>query len=341
MKILKYLLYVLLALVVIGVILGLVGPKTYQLERSVVIDSTPDMVWPHISSLRKVNEWSPFLKMDSTAVVEYTGNDGEVGSSSSWSGNKNVGKGTQTIVSQDPMKSSVVKLTFFTPFGTMDSEGYLNLDSDPAGTKVTWGMRGENGFVGRIMSFMMSMEKAVGPSFESGLADLKAMVEAEPKAPKMDMNYPISSGDFAGGKYLAIHKTIPMSEISDFFMKSVPTLIDALKKGKVEMAGVPTGIYYTWDEKKGESDMAVGVPMKSDMKAPAGMEVIVVPAHKAMILDYKGGYSKMGDAHMAMDAHLKGNKMESMAPVVEEYYVGPAMEKDSMKWMTKIIYLVK
>jgi hypothetical protein len=49
----------------------------------------------------------------------------------------------------------------------------------------------------------------------------------------------------------------------------------------------------------------------------------------------------MGEAHMAMDDHIKKNNMEFVAPVIEEYYAGPGTEPDSNKWMTKIIYFVK
>jgi len=324
--------------VVIVIILGFFGPKTYQLERSVVIARTPDVVWPHISSLRRTNEWSPFLKMDTTMVLEYKGADGEVGSSSSWV-SKNAGKGEQTIVAIEPMKSSDVKLKFFTPFGEMESNGYLRLEPDPAGSKVTWGFKGENNFIGRVMNSLSSMEKNVGPAFESGLADLKAMAEADPKP--ATSNYQISPGQYPGGKYLAVHKTLPMSGISDFYMKNIPLLLEAVKKSKVEMSGVPSGIYYTWDEKKMETDMAAAVGIKGDMKAPSGMEVMTVPASKSLVIEYKGGYAKMGDAHMAMDAHIKDNKMEATAPVLEEYYVGPGTEPDSTKWMTRIIYLIK
>lgn len=341
MKIIKYLLYVVLALVVIVVVLGLVGPKTYKLERSVVIAATPDAVWSHMNTLKKVNEWSPFLKMDSTAVVTYSGNDGEVGSSSSWSGNSKVGKGSQTITSVVPMKSSMVGLKFITPFGDMNSDGYFNLEPDGAGTKVIWGMKGENNFVGRVMSSMMSMDKNVGPSFESGLADLKKMVESSPKPAVMNPSYQVNSSQYPGGKYLAIHKTMAMSGISDFFMKGVPDLMTNVKKSKSEVTGAPVGIYYTWDEKKMETDMAVAVPIKGDIKAPSGMEVITVPAGKSMVIEYKGGYGKMGDAHVAMGNYIKENKLESMPPVMEEYLIGPGAEKDSTKWMTRIIYLVK
>ncbi|MGB4849827.1 MAG: SRPBCC family protein [Saprospiraceae bacterium] len=340
MKILKYLLYVLLALVVIGVVLGLLGPKTYKVERSTVIAASPDAVWSHMNTLKKVNEWSPFLKADTTAVVEYAGKDGEVGSSSSWK-SKKMGNGQQTITAIDPMKSSAVELKFFMPWGDMVSGAYINLEPDPAGTKVIWGMAGKNNFVGRAMGVVMSMEKNVGPFYEKGLADLKTMVESAPKAPKMDMTYQINAGQYPGGKYLSVRKTIAMSGIADFFSKNTPLLMEALKKGKVEMAGPPSGIYYTWDEKKMESNMAVAVPIKGDMKAPAGMEVISLPANKALMIDYVGGYGKMGDAHMAMDAHIKTNKLEQVPPVMEVYFAGPGTEPDSNKWMTKIMYLVK
>jgi effector-binding domain-containing protein len=340
MKIVKYLLYALAVLIVLFILLGLFGPKSYQLERSIVIAATPDMIWPHMNSLKKVNEWSPFLKEDPDAVVEYTGNDGEVGSKSTWS-SKKMGKGEQTITAIEPMKSSTVHLKFFRPWGEDESDGYLTLEPDSGGTKVTWGMKGNNGFLGKAMMSIMSMEKNVGPFFESGLADLKAKVDADPKEAKMGMNYQINSGQFAGGKFLAVHKTMAMSDISDFFMKSVPMLMTEVKKAKVQMDGPPAGIYYTWDEKKMETDMAVAVGIKGDMKAPAGMEIITVPASKDLTIDYVGGYSKMGDAHMAMDAHIKSNKLEFVSPVMELYMSGPSTEPDSNKWMTRIVYLVK
>ncbi len=117
--------------------------------------------------------------------------------------------------------------------------------------------------------------------------------------------------------------------------------MDEINRAKVEVAGVPSGIYYTWDEKKMETDMAAAVGIKGDMKATSGMEIITLPASKALTIEYKGGYSKMGDAHMAMGSHMKNNKLEFVAPVIEEYYSGPGTETDSNKWMTKIIYLVK
>ena len=340
MKILKYLLYVLLALVVIGIILGIVGPKSYHVERSVMISGTPDQVWPHVSSLKKVNEWSPFLKMDTAAVVEYTGNDGAVGSSSSWK-SKKMGNGQQTISALDPKKSSSVHLKFDNPWGESEADGYLNLEPVKDSTKVTWSMKGDNNFVGKIMMSVMSIDKNVGPMFESGLNDLKTMVEAEPKTPFMDPNYPITTDQYPGGLYLAVRKLLPMSEISDFFAKSIPQIMNEIKKAKGEVSSPPTGLYYTWDEEKMETAMAAGVGIQKEFKTPAGMQMVHVPDLKSLTLEYRGGYGKMGDAHMAISSYIKNNNLESIPPVMEEYLKGPGTEPDSNKWVTKIVYLIK
>jgi effector-binding domain-containing protein len=44
---------------------------------------------------------------------------------------------------------------------------------------------------------------------------------------------------------------------------------------------------------------------------------------------------------MAMDDHIKANKLEHVAPVVEEYITDPGTEPDSNKWVTLITYFVK
>ncbi len=44
-------------------------------------------------------------------------------------------------------------------------------------TNVTWAMKGETPFIGKIMHTIFSMEKMVGGDFELGLSRLKAAAE--------------------------------------------------------------------------------------------------------------------------------------------------------------------
>ncbi len=139
------------ALALIAIVLGLTGPKSFDVHRSTIVAGTPEQVWPYVSNLKNMALWSPWAEKDTAMVVEYTGTDGAVGSMSSWSGNSDVGKGSQTISKLEPNSYAETELKFLEP---MESgfTGYLSLKDTTGGTYVDWGMKGENGFVSRIFA---------------------------------------------------------------------------------------------------------------------------------------------------------------------------------------------
>src|SRR5688500_712825 len=105
MRFLKILLIVIVVLVLAVVILGLTGPKTYQVERTAIISASPDIVWPYAGNAEAFQEWSPFRKLDTTARVEFFGNPGTVGSGFKWKG-KSSGRGESTYTVLEPGKSA-------------------------------------------------------------------------------------------------------------------------------------------------------------------------------------------------------------------------------------------
>ena len=338
MKVLRVILIILGVLVLIALVMGMIGPKTYQVERSMVINASPDVVWPYTSSGKLFQEWSPFRKMDTTATVEYFGTDGSVGSGFKWSGKK-AGKGEQTYTVLEPGKSSTVHLKFYTPFGEMESGSYMNLEPDPGGTKLTWGLKGENNFIGRIMGSMQNMDKQMGPIFEGGLNDLQTLVATRKAAAPMS-SYQIETGKFQGNNYLAVRSDVKMMEIEAFYMKNLPAVMGAVQKSGGQVKGMPSGLFYTWDQEKGMTNMAAAIGVEGNVKAPSGMEVITVAPSKALTIRYLGGYHGIEGAHMAMDAHLKANNIQQVPPVIEEYITDPGSEPDSSKWLTLITYLI-
>lgn len=338
MKALKIILIILGVLVLIAVVLGLTGPKTYLLERSAVIAASPNVVWPYTSSAKAFQEWSPFREMDTTATVEYFGTEGTVGSGFKWEGKK-TGKGEQTYTFLDLQKSSAVHLKFYTPFGLMESDSYINLEPDSAGTKVVWGLKGENNFIGRILSAMSSMEKTMGPVFEDGLDNLKTLIAS--RASTTNSQYDIAAVDFPGGTYLGVRGDVKMADIGAFYEKNLGAVMQAVQAGGLEMQSMPLGLYYTWDMEKGMTNLLAGVAVKADTKAPAGMEVVTLAPGRAAVMNYMGGYHGLYGAHMEMENYFKQNNYEQMAPVIEEYITDPGSEPDSNKWVTKITYLIK
>lgn len=337
MKILKYLLYLVGALLLIGIILGLVGPKTYDVHRSAIVPGTPEQVWPYVSSLKNMQQWSPWAEKDTAMAVEFSGTDGAVGSTIKWSGNKDVGKGSQTISLLEPNSKVEAQLHFEAPMEG-ESTSYTMLSDTTGGTYVTWGIKGENGFVGRIFASLMSMDKMMAPDFERGLTKLTELVASAPKA---DAGLKVETGDFPGGKYLGVRGTLSFDKIGDFYSKNLGLVMGAIEKAGGKPAGAPCGLYYKWDTEKSMTEMVAGMAVTGNIKAPAGMEVVDVPAGKSLTIHYMGGYNGIGKAHDAMDAYITANKLEQLAPVIEEYITDPGSEPDSTKWLTNVVYFVK
>jgi effector-binding domain-containing protein len=337
MKILKVLLILVGVLILIALILGIVGPKSYDVNRSAIVPGTPEQVWPYVSDLKKMALWSPWAEKDTAMTVEYTGTDGSVGSMSSWSGNKDVGKGSQTLSVLEPNSKVESTLVFLEPMAGQ-STAYTFLKDTTGGTLVTWGIKGENGFVGRIFGSIMNMDKMMGADFDRGLSKLTELVASMPKTQAPTFN--VVPGEYAGGKYFGMKGTMGFDKISSFYEKNIPSVVAACEKGGGK-AGAPSGLYFKWDTTTSTTEMAAVVPFSGEVKASSGMEVFNVPAAKSLTINYMGGYNGMGKAHDAMDAYIQSNKLEHVPPVIEEYLAGPATETDSMKWVTKIVYFVK
>ncbi len=171
MKTLKIVGIVVASLIVLGAIVVALLPSQAHVERSIVINSTPDKIFTAVDGFTYFKEWSPWVKKDSLTKYEFTGGLTGVGATMKWE-SKKVGNGTQkTIeVEQDKrVKSEIV----FEGMGASTAEFILVPEGNS--TKVTWTLDSELSGVGKAFGPFMNM--MVGPDYESGLQSLKTYVE--------------------------------------------------------------------------------------------------------------------------------------------------------------------
>ncbi len=150
----------------------------FSVERSEVISATPQKVFSLVGNLQGWDEWSPWAEMDPNMTKTYGGEQGEVGSSYHWTGNRKVGEGQMTLTSVTPDERVEIDLRFIKPF---KSENVTELVLAPVGdaTSVTWRMTGPNTLMTKVMALIgKNMDKMVGPDFEKGLSQLKRLSEA-------------------------------------------------------------------------------------------------------------------------------------------------------------------
>jgi effector-binding domain-containing protein len=337
----KWILIILGSLLAIFFILALVMPKDYEVKRSITIKAPATQVHDSLKSLRFFQKWAPWNELDPNMKITYKGTDGEVGSGYTWEGNKEVGKGEMelTKVTENRIDNTV---HFLEPWEST-SGGYYLIEPAQGETKVTWGMTGTTPFPWNAMCVFMSMDKMIGKDFEKGLNKLKSVMESSASATvSADGPYEVKEIQLDERVYIMKQATIKIDEAGKFYEQNLPMIFQAVGKQKLEMAGHPTGLFFMWDEKTQKADMAAALPVnaKKDVKVD-GYATYVLEPTKALQIDYFGDYNKTAAAHMQMDAYIKAKGLEQAGPVLEEYVTDPGVEKDTTKWLTRIVYTVK
>lgn len=152
-------------------------PDEFRVTRTIVINATAEEIYPHISDLRKGNEWSPWTKLDPDMNLTYEGAPAGVGAVQKWDGNRQVGKGILTIMDLVPNELVRLRLEFLKPMRGVNTVEYM-LIPHADGTMMSWTMYGPNTMIGKIMGVFMNCDKMCGDMFERGLINLRAIVES-------------------------------------------------------------------------------------------------------------------------------------------------------------------
>jgi hypothetical protein len=170
-------LYIIIGILVLIAILGMIAPKDFKMERSIVINKSRAEVFDYIRSLKNQDNWSVWGQMDPNMKKEYSGTDCTVGFVSAWEGNKKVGKGEQEIKKVTEGERMDFEIRFQKPF-KVTNDSFIQLETVGNNqTKVRWGFTGKTAFPMNIFHLFMNMEKLIGKDFETGLSNLKNILE--------------------------------------------------------------------------------------------------------------------------------------------------------------------
>jgi effector-binding domain-containing protein len=330
-KILRFLLIFIIIIVAGFLILGLFAPKEVTVTRTVMINAPKHAVFEQITNFKNWTNWSPWYKMEPTVKMTYNGEDGQVGSSYHWVGEK-TGEGEMKLASVAGDRADF-DLTFIKPFKSTP-KSYI-LAEDTAGmTKTTWGFHQHFGYPWNAMLLFMNMDEMLGKDFNNGLTNMKQHLEGNPSAAG---GADIKEVEYAAHTFVGMRKTVGWNDLSKFAGETYGALGKALGS---KINGVPVGIYYTWDTVKMNTDAMMGFPVSDTTTKIKGAVVTNVEASKAFMIAHKGGYASIPAGHMALNKYMAA-KGKVPALILEEYVTMAPQEPDSNKWVTNIYYLVK
>jgi hypothetical protein len=176
--VLKKILIGVVVLVAVFVAVVASRPASFKLERSAIIPTPPDTAFTQVNDFHAWAGWSPWEKLDPAMKKTFSGANTGAGSIYYWNGNDQAGEGRMTLEKSERPNTIGIKLEFIRPFAATNQTTFT-FAPVPEGTKVTWAMTGENGFLFKAVGMFMDMEKTVGKDFERGLSALAVQAKAD------------------------------------------------------------------------------------------------------------------------------------------------------------------
>ncbi len=160
--------------------MAMTRPDAVHVERSVTVAATPDDVFVYTNDLGKMDQWSPWAKLDPDQKVEVSDPSAGVGATYYWKGNDQVGEGRMTIT-ESSVEKVAMKLEFIAPWEGVSEVSLLATPVGDDQTKVTWTYDQQADLMAKVMGVFMDMDAMLGADYEKGLASMKPLIEQTAK----------------------------------------------------------------------------------------------------------------------------------------------------------------
>jgi hypothetical protein len=161
------------AATVLAGVVGLFLPRTFVVEKSLVIKASPERIHEFTSDLEQWPVWVPWLTEGPELVMTLGDTTSGVGASQTWQDGSTGGR--LLITFSDPAAGIAYEMTFAKK--TYKAVGRLGYRMAPGGTEVVWHLTGDNGNNILARYFAGLMPSFIGPQLAEGLARLKLVCE--------------------------------------------------------------------------------------------------------------------------------------------------------------------
>jgi len=157
-----------------------IQPDTFRIQRATSIKAPQERIFAVLNDFLRWEAWSPWEKKDPAMKRTFSAVTSGKGAVYAWEGNSDVGHGRMEIAESVAPSKVAIKLDFVKPFET---HNVVEFTLEPRGdsTHVTWVMQGPMPYISKLITVFVNMDSMVGKDFETGLVNLKAVTENQPR----------------------------------------------------------------------------------------------------------------------------------------------------------------
>ena len=339
MKIIKYLFF----LILIGIIAGAVYIATkkgdYQLEQSTIIKAPVSVVFNEVNNFHNWEDWSPWAQKTDDIIILYSDTISGKGAKFSWK-SETLGNGKITNTKVLPNASIDEKLNFSSSsYADSNSDVYWKFDSIAAGTKVTWGMKGEQSFMEKLAYTFKdsSFTQQMKPIFKRGLENLKSVT-----IEKMNRHTTNVDGitQLGGGYYMYTTTASKIGKIPSQMKKMFKDLSNYMEANNITRLGDPFILFNEWDRQNNSAIYSAGIFTPSLVITPEESSVLngMLPPEKVVKITLKGDYKFLPEAREQAFEYIRKNNLipSEEGKMLEMYSVSPKNTDSPAEWVTEI-----
>ena len=334
MKALKIIGIAIGVIILLLLVVGLSSPKAGNVDRSIVVNASPTMVYQEVNGFKNFNQWSPWFTIDPETVYTFEGPESGVGAKMSWkSDHPDVGAGSQWIIASTPNEAVIVQLDF-------DFQGNYFADflieEVQRGTKLSWSYRYEDlGIVSALFAKLFSVEDMVGENYQTGLEQFKKYIESKPKS-----RFEVVTVEPVTYLGLSTEMESPSpGEISQTMASLYEQLVQFAKDNDLEMKGMPLTEYTSLQP--GNLGMRCGIPVASETEI-TGDKIQVYETHKGQAVKavHKGDYALLSNTYTQVEEFIGKNGLGIDGNPYEIYITDPGEVTDTAQWITHVFFPV-
>lgn len=343
MKILKYLLFLILIVVIAGSIYIATKDGDYHVEKSVVIPADSEIVYNEVNELENWENWDPWAEENRDIIREYDENTRGEGAAYTWKNGQH-GDGNIIITNTKPFSEINQQAVFESSFSTSTSDMYWRFNEKGDSTKVTWGIKGNQNFMEKLANSLKSepFPENLNPQLENGLEQLKAAVKKRMERYSVNVDGIIQHG---GGYYMYTTTSAKFSQIGDRRQKMIADVIAYMENNNIEISGKPLVIYNEWNQNEGTTIFSAGVFTASEIVTPENSQILSgnLPDQKVLRTTLKGNYSNLMEARETALKYIEENNLEinEDEEIFEVFITGPDSRPNPANWITQLHIPIK
>ena len=343
MKILKYLFFLLLIVIIAGSIYIATKDGDYQVEETRVITAPVEMVFQEVNEFQNWENWEPWSAEADDMIIEYGAKTSGDSASYSWKSD-NAGDGEIKTISAKPYSEIEQEIIFKTPFGESTSDVYWEFNEIENGTEVTWGMKGKQSFMEKLAFTFQdkSITEMMRPKFQTGLNNMESVVLNKMDKYTINVDGVIQHG---GGYYMYTTTASKISQVDEKMASMFSEVSTYMDENGIEKSGNPFVLYNEWNENSGNVIFSAGIFTPSEVITPAASEILTgfLPNQKVLKTTLKGDYKNLKEAWDTAYNYIEANDLEIAEDTknFEVHLTSPENVANPAKWITHLYIPVK